>query len=158
MLPYLLMQSSVMSLSFNDAIGAEASEMSHILGGVGVGWTPLMICAHFGFVNGTTKFLAAGAQVNIVDSYNRNALTIAAKRGHLVVARMLIEKKAMVVVDTWNRSPMDWAKVRGDEQMQALLAKDASTTTQGCSSPRFACCAQTSSKDEVVVVAPKDSK
>jgi len=154
----VLAKMSFVSLRYHDFKGTSPSDMSQLMAGLGVGWTPLMIASHFGNVRAVTTFLKAGAQVDIADGYKRTALTIAAMRGHSQVVKILLENKAISTADSWNRMPLDWAKLREDDPVTQLLGADTKSNQQVASRSFFACCASSANSSEEVVTVELDPK
>ncbi len=83
------------------------------------------------------KAIADGVDVNSPTDYNSTALSFAADRGHLEIAKFLIEKGADPnITDTfYNATPMTWAQMRGNfEIMGALYGAGASGADEALSS------------------------
>ncbi|HEV3083500.1 MAG TPA: ankyrin repeat domain-containing protein [Gemmataceae bacterium] len=70
--------------------------------------------------------LAAGADPNARDQWQRTPLHWAAANGHTELARLLIEKGAdPTAMDKWQNTPLHWAAAKGHTDIVKLLEEAA---------------------------------
>jgi len=99
--------------------------------------TPLHAAAYWGLDKVVTRLVVGeGVVINHQDSQGSTALHLAAQRGHVQVAQLLLEKAASTcinVVDSRGRTAVAWASRNGHEAMvKLLLAWGAETLRPDC--------------------------
>ncbi len=84
--------------------------------------TPLIMAAWAGHTETVLVLLQAGSNPNAKDESGWTALTFAARKGYLDIARLLIEKDADVNVHlSDDNTPLSWAKATKNQKMIGLL-------------------------------------
>ncbi len=89
------------------------------------GWTPLMYAAFEGRLALVERFLAAGADVNLLAPNQSNALMFAARNGHMAVVRRLLQTD----VDLYQQNDRgftadSWARSNGNTDIADLIAAE----------------------------------
>ena len=76
----------------------------------------------FGNLGAVHLLLERQADVARTNDLNRNALTLAAMRGHDDICRVLLAAKAATELRDWTKhTPRDWAKRRGHWALAKLI-------------------------------------
>ncbi|NER81566.1 MAG: ankyrin repeat domain-containing protein [Leptolyngbya sp. SIO1D8] len=84
--------------------------------------TALTYAARDGFTEIARALIEAGADVNWIDGEGVTPLILAAFKGHLEIAELLLAHEADTTVrDQWDRTALDYALRRGEEDAIAQL-------------------------------------
>lgn len=84
--------------------------------------TALTYAARDGFTEIAQLLIASGADVNWIDGEGVTPLILASFKGHVELAELLLANGADITVrDQWNRTALDYALRRGEEDAIAQL-------------------------------------
>lgn len=100
------------------------------------GWTPLILATELGHFDVVKLLLANGANVNILNDNDMNALLVASYKGHFEIVKILVENGANVnFMNRYKYTALWLAKT--DEIKEYLINAGAEKLNYAFEPPRF---------------------